>query len=185
MDPKDTHHILESALQGGDEELGALLERLRPRLVLWCAARMSPQLRAHEEPEDAAQEVVLAVHRDFRGFHGSTDRAFFGWLFTVAENRLRDLADHYGAQKRQAIEPKAHSQTSPSQGAARTEMIQRVHRAIAALPEDYRRVLQLRRLEDRDVPEVAQILDRSENAVRVLYCRALKELRSVMGAASA
>ena len=38
--------------------LVALLERLRPRLVLWASARMSPGLRAKLEPEDAAQEIL-------------------------------------------------------------------------------------------------------------------------------
>jgi RNA polymerase sigma-70 factor, ECF subfamily len=182
VDLTETHRILRGALEGGPEALGALLERLRPRLVLWCAARMSPQLRAQVEPEDVAQEVLLAVHKDFGSFSGGSDREFFGWLFKVAENRLRDLVDYHGAQKRQAVEPKSFTQTSPSEGAVRAEMIQRVHRAIAVLPEDYRRVIQLRRLEDREVPEVAQILERSENAVRVLYCRALKDLRRALDA---
>jgi DNA-directed RNA polymerase specialized sigma24 family protein len=41
-------------------------------------------------------------------------------------------------------------------------------------------VLQLLRLEERELPEVAAIMERSENAVRILYCRALKALRARM-----
>ena len=65
---------------------------------------------------------------------------------------------------------------------ARSEAVTRLGDAIANLPEDYRRVIELRHLEERETSEVAQILERSENAVRILYCRALKELRRVLPA---
>ena len=184
MDLHETQRILASAMGGGDQELGTLLERLRPRLVLWCASRMSPALRANVEPEDAAQDVLLAIHKDFRSFRGQADREFFGWLFTVAENTLRDLADYYGAKKRQRPQPLSFSQTSPSQAAARDEMVTRLRDAISALPDDHRLVIQLFKLEGRDTADIAQVMGRSENAVRLLVFRALKELRSALGGAT-
>ena len=38
----------------------------------------------------------------------------------------------------------------------------------------------VRRLEERDTADVAKEMDRSENAVRVLYCRALKALKQFL-----
>jgi RNA polymerase sigma-70 factor, ECF subfamily len=185
VDVPETQRLVRAALEGEQADLGALLERMRPRLVLWCAARMSPALRSNLDPEDAAQDILLAVHRDFHQYSGPPDKRFFGWLFTVAENKMRDLVDYYGAKKRQRGEPSlSFSQTSPSQAAARREMVARMHDAIGRLSEDHRTVIRLRKLEDRDVPEVATIMARSDNAVRILYCRALKELRDVLGGAS-
>ena len=40
--------------------------------------------------------------------------------------------------------------------------------------------LELRRLEEREISEVATAMDRSENAVRILYCRALKALKQFL-----
>lgn len=180
MDVPETQRLVTAALAGDADAFTALVERLRPRLVLWCAARMSERLRAHLEPDDAAQDILLALHKDLRSYQGPPDKHFFGWFFTLAENKMRDLVDYWSAAKRQPGEPLRHSQTSPSQAAARRELATVVRDAVAALPDDYRDVVRLLKLEGRDVAEVAQIMERSENAVRILYCRALKELRARM-----
>lgn len=180
MSAGDTRSVLLAAIQGDARARGALLERIRPRLVLWVSAHLSPSLRAHLDAEDVAQEILLSVHKGMDGFRGTEEREFFAWLFRMAENRIRDIADHYLAQKRQPAAPVSLSQTSPSSAAVRNEMALQVRRAIERLPEDYRRVLQLRRLEELEVPEVARRLGRSENAVRILYFRAIGALREEM-----
>lgn len=178
--PADTHALVEGALGGDDVARGELLERLRPRLVLWAASRMSADLRSKVEPEDMAQEILLALHKSLDGFQGPDGRAFFAWMFKVAENRIRDTVDHFGAKKRQRIQPVSFSQTSPSAAVARSEAVVRLQAAIETLPEDYKRVVQLRRLEERDTSEVAELMDRSENAIRILYYRALKALKAAL-----
>lgn len=172
----ETRQLLDDALNGGDEARGALLERLRPRVVLWAATRLSPALRAKVEPEDVAQEILLAVHKALDGFESQGGRSFYAWLFRIGENRIRDLADHHGAKKRQTPEPRSFSQTSPSGAVRRLEQVERLRSALDLLPPDYQEVIRLRRLQELDTPQVAEIMDRSENAVRVLYCRALKAL---------
>lgn len=185
MDAKETQRLLNAALNGTDEQLGILLERMRPRLVLWCASHMSADLRAHLEPDDAAQEILVAVHKDFRTYRGPASTPFFKWFFVIADHKLKDLVDFFGAKKRQKIEPvMSFTQTSPSQAVVRQEEIARMNLAIAQLPEDHRLVLRLYKLEGRDVEEVAQIMNRTANAVRILYCRALKELRRVLAPAA-
>ena len=52
--------------------------------------------------------------------------------------------------------------------------------AIRGLPDDYQMVLRLRRL-NLPVPEMARRMSRSENAVRVLYWRALSSLGRRLG----
>ena len=68
----------------------------------------------------------------------------------------------------------------PSQAAAREELAQQLAEAVARLDEPHRQVIQMRRFEEMDVPEIARRLDRSENAVRILYCRAIAALREAM-----
>lgn len=185
VDVPETQRLLRAALDGGVAELAALLERMRARIVLWCAARMSADMRSKLEPEDLTQEILLAVHRDFDKYRGPADRPFFKWLFTVADHKLKDVADYYAAQKRQTPEPLQRSQASPSQAAAMKENIVRLREAIEALPEDYRTVVRLYKLEGRDVAEIAGLLGRTENAVRLLYFRALAALRDTLGGSQA
>jgi RNA polymerase sigma-70 factor (ECF subfamily) len=138
---------------------------------------MSLALRQRLDPEDVAQEVLLAVHRDFASFRGDDPKAFFRWFWTVAENRVRDVADYHGALKRRSPEPATFSQTSPSKAAVRREQATLVLEAVAGLPDAHREVIRLVRVEERPVAEVAALLGKTPNAVRILYCRALKELR--------
>jgi len=158
----------------------ALLERLRPRIVLWASARLGAKLRLECDPEDVAQDVLLAIHKRLPDFQGQDRRAFLGWMFTVMENRIRDLADRVGAEKRQPLEVPRRDRTSPSQAAARAEMARRLAEAVARLDEPHRQVIRMRRFEEMEVPEIAKALERSENAVRILYCRAIAALREEM-----
>ena len=174
MEMGDTAELLRRAA-AGEPVQPLVYERIRPRLVTWVHARLSPQLRSKLEPEDVVQEILLALHRG--PFEYRDERAFFSWVYRVAENRIRDLADYHGAQKRQMRPAPPPSVTSPSSGARRSELTERLHDAVSRLRDDYRRVILLRRIEERDTEEVARLLERSPGAVRVLYCRALKALR--------
>ena len=176
-----TQILLSGAREGDPQALGDLLERIRHRVVLWTASHMSPALRAKVEAEDVTQEILIAVHKSIGDFRGANERSFFAWVFRIAENRIRDQATHFGAKKRQAVPILSFSQTSPSTRAARGEMVTRIRDALGDISEDYRRVIQFVRLEERPVADVAKELGCSENAVRIRYCRALKSLRKAMG----
>jgi len=176
----ETMGLLDEARDGDGPARERLLEHLRPRILLWVAARLSRGLRGHVTPEDVAQEVLLSLHRGLASFRGEDPRSFYAWVFRIAENRIRDLAGHHNAKKRQRTPGIAVSQTTPATATMRAEAVLRVRAAIERLADDHRQVIQLRQLEEREVPEVAAIMERSDNAVRVLHCRALKALRQLM-----
>jgi RNA polymerase sigma factor (sigma-70 family) len=56
-------------------------------------------------------------------------------------------------------------------------MTARVREALEGLSEPHRRVIQLRRFEERPFHEIAPAMERSENAARILYFRALRALK--------
>ena len=180
VDRTETGELIEAALGGEPTARGALLERLRGRLVFWSRTRMSAALQAKLEPEDAAQEILLAVHRDMDRFEGRERRAFMGWLFTVAEHRLADLGKYYGAVKRQPVEPRSFSQTSPYEHAARRERLARIEEGLQHMNAEDCEAIRLRYIEERSYAEVGKKLGCSEGAARVRVCRALKVLRTYM-----
>jgi RNA polymerase sigma-70 factor (ECF subfamily) len=56
----------------------------------------------------------------------------------------------------------------------------RLFRAVAELPADQRRVIELRFAEERPIAEIAAALGRTEGAVKQLQLRALRGLRKRM-----
>ena len=182
MDLGRTQRLIVKALETGEDvDRGDMLEYLRPRLVLWATSRLSPALRAKLEPDDVAQEALMAVHRSLDGFNGTNHKAFLAWVFKIAENRIRDLADYHQAKKRQKIQPLSFSQTSPSTVIGRSEEVQKVADALEQLPEEYAEIIRLLRFEELSYSQVAEIKEISENAARIRYCRALKSLKKALG----
>jgi RNA polymerase sigma-70 factor (ECF subfamily) len=141
---------------------------------------MSRDLKARVDPEDVAQEILLAVHGALDRFDSRAPEGFLPWLFTVAENRVRDLAKHFGAKKRQPGEPLRRTQTSPSAFVARAEDLDRMRAAIERLTPEHALILRLRSLEERSYAEIAGLSGRSEGAARVLHFRALAALRDAL-----
>ena len=56
-----------------------------------------------------------------------------------------------------------------------------IQNAIAELPDEYRRAVQLMLLECKSLEETAQIMNRGPRAVQGLIDRAKKKMRAVLG----
>lgn len=104
------------------------------------------------------------------------------FLYQIARNLITD----YYRQKAQAtlvsVEnvPQAHLNTnekSLEEIAMLTSDVDQVKAALTLVPDNYREVIVWYYLDEFTVPEIAKILNKSEEAVRVLIHRALKSLR--------
>jgi RNA polymerase sigma-70 factor (ECF subfamily) len=69
---------------------------------------------------------------------------------------------------------------SPSESAERRELALVLAEALGELNEDYREVLVLRSLEERDWDDTARCMNRTVGSVRMLWARALKALRPIL-----
>jgi RNA polymerase sigma-70 factor, ECF subfamily len=92
-------------------------------------------------------------------------------------DQLRAGLDHSSAVLSRCL---AADTSSPSEAAAEREAAVRLAEIMGRLPEDYRTVLLLRVFEGLSAEEVAQRMDRSCGAVRMLQMRALTALRAAM-----
>jgi len=61
------------------------------------------------------------------------------------------------------------------------EQAEALRRALERLPDDYRQVVTLRYQEGRPFAEIAERMQRSENAVRKLWFRAIERLQQELG----
>ena len=68
----------------------------------------------------------------------------------------------------------------PEEQAVHNERRQAVARAMAALPEDYRAVMQLRAVEELSYEQIAEILDIKVGTVKSRLARARTQLRKIL-----
>ena len=85
-----------------------------------------------------------------------------------------------GPREQSRSRPLVSRSTSPSSHAGRRERAACLANQLARLPADYREVLVLRNLEGLPFPEVARRMGRSAGAVRILWVRAVDQLRRLL-----
>ena len=190
------------AAQAGDmEALGRLLQVYRGYLKLLAEPQIRGRLQSRFSASDVVQDVFLSAHRSFGTFRGETEPAFRGWLRTILVHHLgrlvernvvagkrdvrqevsvREIGAAIGRSSIRLESVLADCGDSPSDAASRHERALLLANQMEKLPADYREVLVLRHLEGLPFAEVAQRMDRSSGAVRMLWLRALELLRERM-----
>jgi RNA polymerase sigma-70 factor (ECF subfamily) len=177
-----------------------LFERYRHYLWLLAQAQLGRHLRAKCDPSDLVQQTLLEAHRDFPRFAGTHEGELLAWMRQILAHNLFNETRRFAAQQRNAAREVSLDQIrsgldqssailarclaadtpAPSQAAAQREAAVQLADVMARLPEDYQMVLLLRVFEGLSSEEVAQRMNRSRGAVRMLQLRALTALRAEM-----
>ena len=183
---------LADARAGSPHALGEALQACRGYLLLIAEKELDPALRPKGGASDLVQETFVKAQRHFERFHGTGGDELRAWLRRMLLNHLADFRSLYQeATKRQAAREVplqgdasslgnrtlADGGPSPSHVAMAKEQAEAVQRLLDRLPEDYRQILHLRYQEERPFEEISQLMNRSPNAVRKLWARALERLQ--------
>lgn len=176
-------------LQVRDDVQGAfevLVERYQHRLIGVLAHILGGR---QDEAEDLAQEVFLRIYKARKGYR---PRAKFStWLFTIANNlasnHLRTKGRHPtvglgGEETVQMPHRPAGSQIPAPDGTAsaqmrKVELTQVVREALDRLGEDQKMAVLLNKFEEMSYAEIAEVMGRSEAAIKSLLARARTNLR--------
>lgn len=182
----DTTALLFRARDGSREALDRLYERVAPRLLRIVRLQLGPSLRGRVESRDVLQSCLLRSFERLDQLEGEDAAGLMAWLSAIARNEIRDLADFHRRQRRdmrrevsaesgrmEALEEELRSVVSRI---VLDEEARRMEEALESLSEDHRRVIVLRRLEERSWEEIAELLGRSRDACRMLLARALSAL---------
>ncbi|NPA30796.1 MAG: sigma-70 family RNA polymerase sigma factor [Chloroflexi bacterium] len=132
-----------------------------------------------------AEELVNDTFvRVWRGLpHYREEGHFRAWLFRIARNIATDA--HRRRKRRPAEVPLAEADRDPALAVPPADAGPRladIEAVLHTLPPDYRLVLLLRFIEGLSAAEVARIMERSPEAVRVLQYRALRARRAKLQA---
>jgi RNA polymerase sigma-70 factor (ECF subfamily) len=170
------------------------IEDYRDYLLLLARLRMGPRLRAKLDASDVVQQTILQAHQRRAQFRGETEGEWLAWLRAILATSMASVGRRFETQARnprreRSLEAElersasrienliAADQTSPSERVVRAEELMRLAHAIAALPQDERRVVELHYLKGLRVADVAEEIGRTRPATAGLLFRGLKRLR--------
>jgi RNA polymerase sigma factor (sigma-70 family) len=174
----DLPDLLRKAKSGSQEAIGLLLER--HRAYLWALANEEIAGDSHLTftVADIVQSAQLEVLRDLAAFRGS-------WLRHILRNNVLDLrrardrriprASGQGACVEQQAEV---DDRSPSSQVSAGELGDKLRSTIEKLPPDERTVIEMHYFQGKTYAEIGECLDRTPEAVRKLWGRALVRLQS-------
>jgi len=167
------------ALKAGSEHaFRCLFEQERERLHNFVRKIVGDA----DEAENIVQEAFAEAYRQIDSFRGEAKVST--WLFSIArhlayghvrKSKRHNYKEHEILEFLQAEQNEATTVTEEAVETAERKRI--VHDALQELPEHYRRVVQLRDLEEKSTTETAERLGLTEVNVRVRLHRARKQLR--------
>jgi RNA polymerase sigma-70 factor (ECF subfamily) len=176
---------------------GRSLEQYRDYLRLLARLQLDPRLQGKLDPSDIVQETLLKAYQALPQFRRQSDAEMTAWLRTILANTLTDAVRRFGTGARDvnlerslqaAVEESSsrleawltQEKSAPDEQAMRQEQLLRLAGALAQLPEDQRRAVELRHLKGCALAEVAQQMDRSKGAVAKLLLRGVEKLRGLL-----
>ncbi len=189
--PTSTFGLIERFKSGDEEAFSLLFEKYRHRLAVLIHYKLSPEMRSRIEVDDILQEVFLEASREVGQFTYRSPGSFMSWLSRIADHVIIDTARLQGRQKRRPAEmlrfrsesnpqgPEPADTNTPSRLFAQKESVRKLLERLNALPEDYRQVILLAKVEGLSTGEMAERLGKSREAVSLLLHRAIQRFRQL------
>lgn len=141
--------------------------------------------------EDVAQEAFIKAWRALPTFRGESSVST--WLYRITVNAARDAVRSYAKGSTVSLTqddddfdsnewdlPVTSGDTVPEDALEQAELIRGVRRAIEMLPEDMRRVVILRDIDELPYEDIANILDIELGTVKSRLNRGREKLKKIL-----
>ncbi len=163
--------------RAGDEAAFAQLYRMvQPGLLRYLRGM------AADGGEDVAAEAWVEVVRGLEGFSGEA-QGFIAWVYTIARRKAIDRIRYEGRRLTAPLpDDDSASPTEPdvAEIVEQTEATEEALALIRTLPPDQAEVILLRVVAGLEIAQVAELMGRSNGAVRVLSHRGLQRLGAAL-----
>ncbi|HVY26831.1 MAG TPA: sigma-70 family RNA polymerase sigma factor [Polyangiaceae bacterium] len=170
--------------QAGDSGAFRLLVERHQRRVFAIALGL---VRDEQDAREIAQEAFLRVHKGLPQFHGGS--SFFTWLYRIVTNLSIDLMrkpSRREAELHFALEVDDESpllppaDTDPYDAMRRTQLSERIQRALEQLPPYHRGVILMREVEGMSYEEMAEAMQVSKGTIMSRLFHARKKLQRAL-----
>jgi RNA polymerase sigma-70 factor (ECF subfamily) len=179
-----------SKLSDGDPSRCCRLEQYYSYVNFLVRQSFPPHLAAKVERRDVVQQVLLKVLESDPDFGGRSEGERLSFLRKTYVSVVSDSVRYFDRGKRKGMLKQSLSesaarlekwlaavQSSPSQRASKHEQLLRLAHAIAELPENQRRAVELHHLKKHSLAETAEAMGISPQAAAGLLRRGLASLR--------
>ena len=200
MNNRDDHEsdrLFRQAKEGDAPSLGILLNAERPALLTIARRELPLDLQVRVSPSDIVQITFLDIQRALPDANWASIAEWRSYLKVALLNNIRNaVRDHTETQKRDVRnelsleqapanggsprEQTVADHTSPFQRVLRNERDARLLAALEELIPDQRTAVRRKHLEGRTLSNIAQEMQRSEQAVASLLQRGLTRLRQLL-----
>ena len=180
---------IQAARRGDSVALGRLIESCRAYLMTIASQAMPETLRAKLGPSDLVQDTALEAHRDFASFSGEDLDSLLAWMRRILLNNIANVSRHYENTDKRQVSRELRLEfdgriagsikdASPSVSSifAIDELRQKVDESLALLPPDMNTVIVLRCRDHLSFREIGVQMQRSTDAARKLWARAIERL---------
>lgn len=181
------------------------------QLLVHCHDRLLRQIRRgipldyerHFDAADVLQETFRKALESLPDLRATCFAQFQSWIEQIARHQLHNARERVRAQKRGGgragvtlpddsdatatglLQLLARNSKSPRSIAGDKEFLLLVHSALADLDPQQQEVIRLRFIDQLRHTDIAQRVGRTEDAVKMLCFRTIKQLRSLLPPASA
>jgi RNA polymerase sigma factor (sigma-70 family) len=169
--------LLASVASGDEYALGQLYDRFG-RVAYGLALRV---IRDERLAEDAVQEAFLAVWRQAASYRPERAPAQ-SWVLTLVHRRAVDLVRREERRRANPLEPDVEPAVgSTAEAAELRDRRETVQRALARLPEEQRRPIELAYYGGFTQSELAERLGEPLGTIKSRMFAGLKRLRELLG----
>lgn len=170
---KEEASLVARAQEGDEMAVSQLYRQYAPRIYGYIASRVGDPALADDLTSEAFLCALEGLPQfEYRGISISA------WLYRIAHDRM---ADHFRRQARRPTLP-LEDQVLPAQDGLDQEMdahmrMEQLSKAIERLTAEQHQVILLRFVAGLKLNEIAYVMDKSTDAVKMLQLRALARLR--------
>ncbi|MEM8668955.1 MAG: sigma-70 family RNA polymerase sigma factor [Planctomycetota bacterium] len=189
-------NLLRAARAGSREASGQLIEQFRPYLLLIANEDLGAEMKGKVGASDVVQDALLSAQQTIEGFRGQSPEELRGWLRRIVLNDILETQRKYkGTEKRRvsretALQRNTDSiasqndpacpQMTPSTWVVAQEEAETLRRSMRQLTPEYQQVLELRNWQDLSFADIGLRMDRSPEAARKLWSRAVVSLQRIL-----
>jgi len=170
--------LIKDAIKGEAQAFGLLYDHYQPQIYRFIYLKVSHR----EEAEDLTHQVFLKSWENITDYE-SYGFPFSSWLYRIARNQT---IDYYRTKKSNiGLESIAETKASEDEEIILESIdasfdIQKIKEAVKLLSDDQQNVIILRFIEDLSPKETAEIMEKTEGAIKILQHRAIKKLKEIL-----